>query len=69
MREVEKNLTKKEKYFLRKCLTTCAGRGYNGVSQGDTPSPPPPPGGGGGSKSRAKVVGTVPAVPYLVILI
>ena len=32
---------------MRKSLTRCAGREYNGVSQGDTPLPPPGGGGGG----------------------
>ena len=37
-----------------------------GYPKGDTPLPPQ---GGGGSSFHAKVVGTLPAVPYLVILI
>jgi len=34
------------------------GRGYNGVSQGDTP-PPPPEGGGGEQESCQGGLGTV----------
>ena len=47
-------------FFLRKCLTRRTGRVYNGVSQGDTPTPPPPPGGGGGGGGAR----TVPALLY-----
>jgi len=65
--EVKKNRTKKCDFFLRKYLTTCAGRGYNGVSQGDTPLPPRG-GGGGDSKFHAKVVGTLYAVPYCITI-
>jgi hypothetical protein len=39
---------------LRKVLTTCAGRWYNGVSRRDTPTPPSPP--RGGSKKRANAI-------------
>ena len=43
--------------MYKKDLTTWVWVEYNGVSQGDTPTPPPPPprgGGGGGSKNRAR---------------
>ncbi len=66
-----KNARKNTIFFLKNVLTTCAGYGYNGVSQGDTPTPPPPPrggGGGGGSSFRAKEVGTLYAVPYCITI-
>jgi hypothetical protein len=38
-----------------------------GYPKGDTPLPPPR-GGGGGSRYRAKVVGTLYAVPYCITI-
>ena len=64
--ESREKVDKKEKTFLKKVLTRRMSPEYNGVSQGDTPSPPW--GGGGGSNCRAKRVGTVYAVPYCITL-
>ena len=50
---VKEKSVQKRKIFLRKSLTRPNLPEYNGVSQGDTPTPPsPPPGGGGGGGAR-----------------
>ena len=61
--ESRKKAYKKEKFFYKKSLTTCAGPRYNGVSQGDTPTPPPPP--GGGEQIACQEVGTLLAAVLL----
>jgi hypothetical protein len=69
--ESRKKAYKKEKFFYKKSLTTYARIEYNGVSQGDTPTPPPPQGGGGGGEQipcqrgwHASCCGAI-TIPYL----
>ena len=48
-------MQKKEKKLCKKSSTSSAAHEYNGVSQGDTPSPPlPPQGGEGGARSMPR---------------